>query len=262
MAASDYISDRGKLMYERLKDTFLVYEDITSKFPVLGKIGEGGFGSVFEVCNKASGERGAMKKLPYDPQGKQNVNLVREIKTIVHLKPHPNIVRLLDVFKGQTDHIYINMELCSSDLHGFIKIQSNRSEVKYLNIAQQVANGLDFLHSHCTPTIIHSDIKPQNILICHETDSNTIMAKLADFGISSTGEVNEILQQGRHMNRSPSVSSTKTTTGHGTLPFMAPEFFAGRDDVGLVDGKFVFDASVDIFALGLSFLKLYDRVQL
>ena len=74
MAASDYISDRGKLMCERLTDTCLLYEDTTSNFHVLGQIGEGGFGSVFEVCNKASGQRGAMKKLPYDPQGTRSLS--------------------------------------------------------------------------------------------------------------------------------------------------------------------------------------------
>ena len=48
-----------------------------------------------------------------------------------------------------------------------------------------------------------------------------------------------------------------TKAGHGTLPFMAPEFFAGRALAQANDHQFVYDASVDIFALGLVFLFMF-----
>ena len=46
----------------------------------------------------------------------------------------------------------------------------------------------------------------------------------------------------------------KTTAGHGTDPFLGPEFYAARDGQGLVDGKFRVGTAADIFALGVVFL--------
>ncbi|KAK1289021.1 putative LRR receptor-like serine/threonine-protein kinase [Acorus calamus] len=48
-----------------------------------------------------------------------------------------------------------------------------------LNIAVDVAKGLENLHSECKPRIIHRDMKSENILL----DEN-LVAKVADFGIS------------------------------------------------------------------------------
>ena len=50
----------------------------------------------------------------------------------------------------------------------------------------------------------------------------------------------------------------KTTVGgHGTLPFLGPEFYAAKDGRGLVNGKFRIGPAVDIFALGVAFLFMF-----
>ena len=46
----------------------------------------------------------------------------------------------------------------------------------YQDIAHQLLNGVDFLHSH---RIVHRDLKPQNILV-----SKTGQVKIADFGLA------------------------------------------------------------------------------
>ena len=48
-----------------------------------------------------------------------------------------------------------------------------------------------------------------------------------------------------------------TIAGHGTLPFLGPEFYAARDGQGLTDGKMVFDSAVDIFAMGIVFAYMF-----
>ena len=50
----------------------------------------------------------------------------------------------------------------------------------------------------------------------------------------------------------------KTTVGgHGTLPFLGPEFYSAKDGRGLEDGKFRIGPAVDIFALGVVFLCMF-----
>ena len=48
-----------------------------------------------------------------------------------------------------------------------------------LRIAVDVANGLQYIHEHTRPRVVHKDIKSSNILL----DSN-MRAKIANFGLA------------------------------------------------------------------------------
>lgn len=99
---------------------------------------------------------------------------------------HPNIVRLLAwSFDNYSLHqpLGLVLELASSDLSKFLAASgSNVPWLQRWDICSQIASGLDAIHG---AMIVHGDLKPHNILIFKdEEDSERVVAKLADFGLS------------------------------------------------------------------------------
>lgn len=90
---------------------------------------------------------------------------------------------------------------------------------------QDCLKGLQYLHE--SASIVHRDIKPQNILLCESTGEG-ISAKLCDFGVSEKFESSDIM--------------TKTA---GTYHFFPPE--CCDPEIEEYSGK-----QADIWALGIT----------
>lgn len=89
---------------------------LAQAFPVLfeltarGKtIYRGAFSEVREVTDKASGTKYAMKIIDIEQSHAENVAVDNEIQILKNLR-HPNIIRLFDVYWGNTK-IFLVMEL-------------------------------------------------------------------------------------------------------------------------------------------------------
>ena len=209
-------------------------------------LGEGGFGKVYKGLHRGSNTRIAMKFLSvgedYFSDSEKAKAARKEEENVLKLGNHVNVVRCYDAFQTNDNHLAIPMEYCDLDLEVFMKAKSNRTTNVLINVAYQTAAGLQSLHSQ-NPPIAHRDLKPANIML--KLKPKTIV-KLADFGLSSILEAGQAFEQ---LTR-----SMKTTAGHGTDPFLGPEFYAARDGQGLLDGKFRVGTAADIFALGVVFL--------
>ena len=94
---------------------------------------------------------------------------------------HRNIVRFIDSFT-EGDYLYLVMEYCD---RGDLSMYLNRldsmmiPESKLWKFFLQLLSSMSYIHNK---SIIHGDLKPQNILL-HGRDYD---AKLTDFGISQS----------------------------------------------------------------------------
>ena len=232
----------------------------SSDYEILDVIGKGGFGIVQKVQHLATGEVAAMKTLPLPESSSAGAAHKREVKNIVYLRKDINIVRVLAMFKEQSNELKIVMELCDCDLVAFMNDRHNHNLDNFLNLATQTSRGVMVLHTH-KPPIVHRDLKPQNVLIVKS--NNEIIAKLADFGLSSQADVwtelEDLTDEIPKDSKRARIGLKTPHSHHGTRPYLAPEFFAAEEEgIGLKDGQYWFDASVDVFALGQVFNYMFS----
>ncbi len=183
-----------------------------TKWVVRGTLGQGGMGVVFDVV-KASLIEGAMKVLrpPFAKLPEFASRFLGEVEVTARLQ-HPNIVQLLDFDRLKDGTPFMVMErLRGRTLRTALRETRQRGKLwtaaNTYAVAAQVAEGLYRAHSH-VPSIVHRDIKPDNLYL-HRTASNfESVVKVMDFGVAAVvGECD-----GR---------------GIGTVRYMAPEQVAG-----------------------------------
>jgi len=213
------------------KESFVsIYKgDITQYYEIIKKIGEGGYGKIYKVKNKESGDIRAMKqilksKIP-DIEKFQN-----EIK-ILSMVDHPNIVRLFEVIE---DDKYFNLfqELCTGG-ELLSKVQKPLKEKEIAKIFKQIMSAIAYCHEK---GIVHRDMKLENILFSTESEDSPI--KIIDFGLSvllgkkdvKENEVTDLKKYG----------FKRMTTKVGTIYYMSPEVIKGN-----------YDEKCDIWACGV-----------
>ena len=237
--------------YKRLVESLFQPQPAEKQYEILEIIGAGGYGDVKKARHKDSGEIVALKGIPFDPQSRFNSMVIQEVNNVMSLKADSNIVTYRDIFRDDHDRLNYVMEYCDFDLEVFMRNPKNRSLKNLFSIAHQTARGTYVLHSS-SPPIIHRDIKPANILLQINPQSGDVSVKLCDFSISTmatttVGATTTFSVETMRDNLTNSLLTLETIAGHGTRPYMAPELLVASGK----DGKFVFDASVDIFSLGL-----------
>ncbi|XP_062097795.1 probable receptor-like protein kinase At1g80640 [Humulus lupulus] len=204
---------------------YKLLEKGTENFRESNILGVGGFGRVYRA-QMDDNLIVAVKKIECQSHDAEK-EFQNEVDLLSRIQ-HPNIISLLGCC-SQGDARFIVYELMQNgsletQLHG----PSHGSALTWhmrMKIALDTARGLEYLHEHCHPSVIHRDLKTSNILL----DAN-FNAKLSDFGLA--------VADGTQNKNNIKLS--------GTLGYVAPEY--------LLDGKLT-DKS-DVYAFGVVLLEL------
>ncbi|CEJ61570.1 Protein kinase dsk1 [Penicillium brasilianum] len=143
------------------------------RYVVVRKLGWGHFSTVWLSRDTTTGKHVALKVVRSAAHYTETaIDEIKLLNRIVQAKPsHPgrkHVVSLLDSFehKGPNGvHVCMVFEVLGENLLGLIKRWNHRGIPMPLvkQIAKQVLLGLDYLHRECG--IIHTDLKPENVLI-------------------------------------------------------------------------------------------------
>lgn len=181
------------------------------KYEVLGVLGEGAMGVVYEGYDPHIERRVAIKTLHkhlvYDPSNSDDEYLIRfqrEAKAAAKCI-HPNIVLILE-YGEDSGTPYIVMEFVEGNsLADIFKSNKKLTLQTIFSLFSQILKGLNTAHQQ---GVVHRDIKPANIMVMN---NNTV--KLADFGIARIAGNAELTQVGMAV---------------GTPRYMAPEQLFGH----------------------------------
>ena len=198
---------------------------LAGTYTIEGEIGRGGMGVVYRARDERLHRRVAIKVLPPELAFQEEIRarFTREAQTAARLS-HPHVVPIFDVGAAGGDLVYFVMGYVDGEsLGGRIKRRGQLPAEEVRRIMKETADALSAAHAL---SIIHRDIKPDNILL----DGTRGRVMVTDFGIAKA------LQGGS--------GATLTSAGVaiGTPSYMSPEQAAGEKEI---------DGRSDLYSLGI-----------
>ncbi|XP_042515031.1 MDIS1-interacting receptor like kinase 1-like [Macadamia integrifolia] len=172
------------MAFQRLNFTS---NDILACIKESNVIGIGATGTVYKAEIQRPHTVVAVKKLwrsgaDIEEVGISTDDMVGEVNLLGRLR-HRNIVRLLGYVHNDTNvmmvYEFMKNGSLGEALHGKQAGKLLVDWVSRYNVAVGVAHGLAYLHHDCHPSVIHRDVKSNNILL----DEN-LEPRIADFGLA------------------------------------------------------------------------------
>ncbi|KAG0203355.1 hypothetical protein BGX28_004352 [Mortierella sp. GBA30] len=158
------------------------HDHLMYRYEVLDMLGKGSFGQVAKCYDHKTGEYVAIKIIRN--KKRFHCQAVVEVKILDNLnkwdpEAKHNLIRMTDNFYFR-NHLCIASELLSINLYEFIKSNSFQGFSLGLikRFCTQLLQSLDLLSKH---SVVHCDLKPENVLLKHPTKSSI---KMIDFGSS------------------------------------------------------------------------------
>ena len=194
--------------------------DVRSLYEIQGKLGSGGFGSVYKAIRLSDQKVVAIKALKVNKTSNKLFSLLNEISILEKISKegcNPNLACYYNHYYDQRrSEMIIEMEIIDGEtLTEFCKKVHGDVLYRYLLlIVKDLIKAIVYIHNL---NVLHNDIKPDNIMIDRE-----LTPKLVDFGLACTTHTCD--------NNDRVKTSTKTELCcegyNGTPAFASPEMYA------------------------------------
>ncbi len=201
--------------------------ETVSHYRIVGKLGGGGMGLVYDAEDMRLGRHVALKFIPDDLVNDQKAmdRFLREARAASQLN-HPGICTIYDIEEMNGLPFIVMEKLEGVSLKE--RLRGTPMDIdEILDVGIQVADALAACHEK---GIIHRDIKPANIFL-----TNTGQVKILDFGLAK-------LTPGFAAHDVNAIEDPLSVAGDifGTAVYMSPEQARGEE----------LDARTDLFSLG------------
>ena len=195
-------------------------------YEILGELGRGGMGVVYEAVQQSTKRRVALKVLLEGPYASATSKrrFEREVELAANLQ-HPNIVTILESGITRGRYYFAMQFVRGKRLDDYIAA-SHLTVPQKLRLFARICRAVNYAHQR---GVIHRDLKPANIFVDEQGEPHIL-----DFGLAKVTDVDE-----------DSDHTMISISGQimGTLPYMSPEQTAGSSrDI---------DTRTDIYSLGI-----------
>jgi tRNA A-37 threonylcarbamoyl transferase component Bud32 len=212
----------------------LVGQVVDGRYEVIGVVGEGGMGRVYEVRHAALERTFAMKVLRRELAREEDLaeRFIREAKATASVK-HPNVVQITDFGRLPDGIPYFVMELLvGQTLAEIIKAHGPVPAARAVRILRKVAGAVGAAHE---AGVVHRDLKPENVFLVD--GGRSLAASGADVRVVDFGAA-KIVGSSR---------MTRSGVVFGTPHYMSPEQASGQS----------VDHRSDVYALGVIMYEMF-----
>jgi serine/threonine-protein kinase len=151
---------------------------VTAGYRIVGPLGSGTMGHVYDAEDISAGRHVALKVLHKHHQKELAPRFLREGKTLALLS-HPNIVQLVDMGQLDDGALFLATELVAGESLRELMNRGAVEQHRALRIVRQLLEALDAAHAL---GVVHRDIKPENVMLATGPDSDLV--KVLDFGVA------------------------------------------------------------------------------
>ncbi len=179
-------------------------------YQLFEQLGTGDLGTVYRAQKLSNREQCALKILEPAAHTDEHAiqTFLREASVLNQLE-HPHIIRLIEMGAAGRN-LFFSTEYVQSI--SWSRLAARYTPEKRIRVAcglmNQILSALEYAHAR---SLVHRDVKPNNILITKKDDK--LIAKLADFGLAkqyTTAGMSQVTRDGDVL---------------GSLPFMSPDQF-------------------------------------
>jgi eukaryotic-like serine/threonine-protein kinase len=203
-------------------------DEVDGKFRIVGRLGEGGMGTVYEAVHSRIHRRVAIKVLKESLADEASMvqRFQREAQAAGRIGS-PHIAEVHDVGRLSTGEHYMILEyLDGESLSERIRRVGRMTPDELFPLLVQLLDGLEAAHQ---ADIVHRDLKPANVFLVGDRKGYDTFVKVLDFGVSKFRELGD------------GEGFTQTGTIVGTPHYMAPELTKGARHA---------DCRSDVYATG------------